>query len=196
MRLATASGSQIRYGVAATLIAGCETASSSPLRSVIAPRRAGTVSVAFCCVAAAPRSASALTTPSHSALPAGEAEADEEEREDEPDASLDQAHQRMADRLAARSRSAGAVVGALVTRRGRGGRGTGAAVATGAGVAVATGAGVAAGVGAVAVRRVVTGATGVGPAAGGQQLAAPASVGERHVARRAAARRRRAGRSR
>ena len=41
-----------RYGVAATSSAGSETASSMPLRSVIAPRRAGTLSTSTCCVLA------------------------------------------------------------------------------------------------------------------------------------------------
>ena len=50
---ATRGGSLIRYGVAAIVIAGWETASSMPLRSVIAPRRAGTTRSASCWVAAA-----------------------------------------------------------------------------------------------------------------------------------------------
>src|SRR4051812_33779945 len=49
------------------VVAGWETASSMPLRSVIAPRSAGTTTCATCWVAAALRSASARTTPSQPA---------------------------------------------------------------------------------------------------------------------------------
>ena len=59
--------SLIRYGVAAIVIAGWETASSVPVRSVIAPRRAGTIRSASCWVAAACLSVPALTTPSQAA---------------------------------------------------------------------------------------------------------------------------------
>src|SRR3954467_5249612 len=49
-------------------MAGWETASSSPWRSVIAPRRAGTTSVCSCGTAAADFRELALTTPSQAAL--------------------------------------------------------------------------------------------------------------------------------
>src|SRR3954462_9599963 len=49
------------------VVAGWETASSMPLRSVIAPRSAGTVTCASCWVAATLRRASARTTPSQPA---------------------------------------------------------------------------------------------------------------------------------
>src|SRR4051794_9008547 len=54
-------------------MAGWETASSIPLRSVIAPRSAGTTTCASCWVAAALRSASARTTPSQPARTAASA---------------------------------------------------------------------------------------------------------------------------
>src|SRR5215203_3445640 len=60
----------MRYGVAAMVVAGWETASSVPVRSVIAPRRAGTIRSASCWVAAARLSVPALTTPSQAAFPA------------------------------------------------------------------------------------------------------------------------------
>ena len=56
--------------LAATVIAGWETASSVPVRSVIAPRRAGTMTSDSCWVAAASLRVFALTTPSHAARPA------------------------------------------------------------------------------------------------------------------------------
>ena len=46
-------GSLTRYGVAETSLAGSETASSTPVRSVIEPRCAGSATSATCCVAAA-----------------------------------------------------------------------------------------------------------------------------------------------
>ena len=56
-------GSFTRYGVAETSLAGSETASSTPLRSVIEPRCAGSATSATCCVAAALRRVSALDEP-------------------------------------------------------------------------------------------------------------------------------------
>src|SRR4051812_26449589 len=61
---AALTGSLTRYGVAETSAAGSETASSRPLRSVIVPRRAGTVVLATCCVAAALVRRPPLTVPS------------------------------------------------------------------------------------------------------------------------------------
>jgi hypothetical protein len=58
-----------RYGVAAIVVAGWETASSTPLRSVIEPRRAGTTMSDTCCVAAARLSVLASTRPSQPARP-------------------------------------------------------------------------------------------------------------------------------
>src|SRR3954462_1270062 len=65
---AVAGASLIRYGVTAMSSAGSETASSTPLRSMIAPRRAGTVIVSTCWVCAACLSDEALTVPIHVAL--------------------------------------------------------------------------------------------------------------------------------
>ncbi len=65
--------SLIRYGVAAIVDAGWETASSTPRRSVIAPRRAGTTTSDFCWVAAARLSDGPRTTPSQPARAAPKA---------------------------------------------------------------------------------------------------------------------------
>ena len=109
----------------ATVVAGWETASSIPLRSVIAPRRAGTMTCAVCWVAAALRSASALHDAEPAGAQAGEGEHAQEDREEEADPPLDQPH--ALSRPALRSVwSVPPVVGTAV-----------AAGITGAGVAVA-----------------------------------------------------------
>ena len=60
------NGSLIRYGSAEIAWAGSDTARSTPLRSVIVPRWAGSVSVLSCWVWAALRSAGARTVPRYS----------------------------------------------------------------------------------------------------------------------------------
>ena len=61
--LATRTGSLISIGLAVTSSAGSETASSTPCRSVIVPRRAGMSTVATCWELAARWRPGALIVP-------------------------------------------------------------------------------------------------------------------------------------
>ena len=106
-------GSLTRYGVADDVVAGSETASSTPLRSVIVPRCAGTAT-SLDLLAWRRRCAerAALERAELAARARRRGEQDEEDREEQADAALDQAH-----RLARRVRAAGRRPPA---RRGRG----------------------------------------------------------------------------
>src|SRR5918992_4302303 len=66
-RAATAAGSSIRNGWAKTVTASSDTARSTPWRSMIVPRGAGTTSSSICCWTARSPSESDLTVPSHAA---------------------------------------------------------------------------------------------------------------------------------
>ena len=85
-------GSLTRYGVAEMSLAGSDTASSVPVRSVIEPRCAGSATSTTCCVAAAFLRVLALTSADPARAQDGEAEEDEEDREEQADAPLRQAH--------------------------------------------------------------------------------------------------------
>src|SRR5919106_2812401 len=66
-RAATAAGLSIRKGWAKTVTASSDTARSTPRRSTIVPRGAGTTSSSVCCCTARSPSESDLTVPSHAA---------------------------------------------------------------------------------------------------------------------------------
>ena len=123
---ATPFGSLTRYGVALTSSAGSVTASSTPRRSTISPRRAGTLTRGSCWVTAALRSDPAWTVPSHIARSPAMQQEGEEGGEEEADASLDQRHALLP---RCRGRPAGACGGAApscpLRRRRRAGVGRG-----------------------------------------------------------------------
>ena len=80
--------------MAKTVTASSETASSTPLRSKIVPRRAGSAMSSICWLTARSDSEPALTVPSQVARSGGERRAEQEEREQQADAPLDEAHGR------------------------------------------------------------------------------------------------------
>ena len=104
-------------------MAGSETASSSPVRSVIAPRRAGTTILRLLLRGGGAAQRVGLDDPEPHGLGGGDAEPEEEQGEDESDAALDQAH---LGRGGCGGRAGGGVVVGAVVATG------GAAVATGA----------------------------------------------------------------
>ena len=91
---ATFTGSLIRNGFAKTVTESSETASSTPLRSTIVPRRAGSAMSSICWLTARSDSEPG----SHRAEPGGaqgrQPEQQQEEREQQADAALDEPHGR------------------------------------------------------------------------------------------------------